>query len=117
MTCANFQSFRSPFTIPTEPFHYTKEILKNTKENFESQYFDILSFQTYSKFVVWHWSAFKLSSSLFEFFFYQMVLTIIFLYDFFLPYVCSIDNTFEFLICIFAMIFDLIKNLVLDILY
>ena len=31
--------------------HYTKEISKNTKENFESQYFEILICRTYSKVV------------------------------------------------------------------
>ena len=30
MTCANFQSFRSPFTIPTEPLHFQRD---ESKEN------------------------------------------------------------------------------------
>ena len=43
MLFANFQSFPILLTIPPKPFKYTKEISKNTKENFLHQYFEILS--------------------------------------------------------------------------
>ena len=36
----NFQSFRRPFTVPPELRHYTTGFPENTKENYESEYFE-----------------------------------------------------------------------------
>ena len=41
--------FGNAYPLCPSLLHYTKEISKNTKENFESQFFKIMSRQTYSK--------------------------------------------------------------------
>ena len=45
------EMFGDAYPLYSSLVHYTKEILKNTKENFESQCFEILSCLTDSKII------------------------------------------------------------------
>ena len=57
MTCINFRSFRRPFTTPPKPWHYTKEFQENTKENYESGYFEKFYVLNLQNVIEWHLAA------------------------------------------------------------